>query len=165
MTQNDLNHLTVQSTLYTLNTIPKTQISHRFVPRVTTSRFWDTSLSKIGTAPNDLRVTSRTELSKGHCIPWIFAPRPKFHSISLYDQPFSRAVFKSRFQACQISKMHRMTQNDLKHLTDKRTLYTLNTHPRRLYYTPFRSTTIRFPATSLPKIGNAPNDPRMTLTT
>ncbi len=50
-TQNDLNQLTVRSTLYTLNTHPR---SPNFAPcRSTTNPFWDTSLSKNGNAPNN----------------------------------------------------------------------------------------------------------------
>ena len=44
-------------------------------------------------------------------------------------------------------------------------LYTLNTHPCGPNFTPFRSTTSHFQDTRLSKIGNAPNDPRMTLST
>ncbi len=44
-----------------------------------------------------------------------------------------------------------------------RTLCTLNTHLRGPNLTPFRSMMNRFRDTGFSKIGNAPNDPRMTL--
>ena len=44
-------------------------------------------------------------------------------------------------------------------------MYTLNTHPRGPNFTSFRSTKIRFQDTDLLKIGNAPNNPEMALTT
>ncbi len=79
-----------------------------------------------------------------------------FTFVSLHDQPFSRyRFFENR-------KYTEWPQNDLKHLSVKSTLCTLNTHPRGPNFTPFRSTTSRFQDTRL-KIGNAPNDPRMTL--
>ncbi len=84
---------------------------------------------------------------------------PKFHSLLLYDQPFSRYnIVKNR-------KCIEWPQNDLNHLTVKSTLYTLNTHPRGPNFAPFRSRTSHFRSTSLSKIGYAPNDPRITLTT
>ena len=50
-------------------------------------------------------------------------PRPKFHSVSLHDQPFSR---------CKVVENRKCTKwppNDLNHLTIKSTLYTLNRNP------------------------------------
>ena len=86
-------------------------------------------------------------------------PRPKFHSVSLYDQPFSRyRFFENR-------KCTEWPQNDLKHLSVKNTLCTLNTHTRGPNFIPFCSTTSCFRDIRLSIIGNAPNDPRMTLIT
>ncbi len=79
---------TVKSTLYTLNTQPRGSNFTHFCS--TTYRFRDTRLSKIGNTQYNLRMTSSTYLSKVPCILWILPPRPKFHSTSLYDQPFSR---------------------------------------------------------------------------
>ncbi len=45
------------------------------------------------------------------------------------------------------------------------TLYTVNTHLRGPNFTPFHSTASHLQDTRLSKIGNAPNDPRMTLST
>ena len=86
-------------------------------------------------------------------------PRTKFHSVSFYDQPFSR------YKVVENRKCTKWPQNDLNHLTVKSTLYTLNANPQGPNFTPFRSTTSRFRDISLPQITNAPNDPRMTLTT
>ncbi len=53
-------------------------------------------------------------------------PRPKFHSqtVSLYDHQFSR------YKVVENRKCIELSQNDIRHLTVKRALYTLNTHPR-----------------------------------
>ncbi len=51
-------------------------------------------------------------------------PRPKCHSVSLYDKPFSR------YNVVENRKCTEWPQNDLKHLTVKSTLYILNTHPK-----------------------------------
>ncbi len=86
-------------------------------------------------------------------------PRPQITFISLYDQPFSRyRFFENR-------KFTEWPQNDLKHLSVKSTLCTLNTHPRGPNITPFRSTTSCFWHIRLSITGNAPNDPRITLIT
>ena len=56
--QIELEHLTVKSTLYTLCTYPR---SPNFgTLRSTTNRFHDTSSSKIGNAPNDLKLNLNT---------------------------------------------------------------------------------------------------------
>ena len=57
---------------------------------------------------------------------------------------------------------------NLKHLTVKSTLYTLNTYPRGPNFDPFRSMVSRFRDTTCTrwaKIGNALNDPQMNLST
>ncbi len=59
-------------------------------------------------------------------------------------------------------------QTELKHLTVKITLHTLNTYPRGSNFGPFRSTVSRFRDTTCTrwaKIGNAPNDPKLNLST
>ncbi len=86
-------------------------------------------------------------------------PKPKFYSVSLYDQPFLR------YTVVENQKCTKWPHNDLEHLTVESTLHTLNTHPRGPNLIPFRSTASRFRDTRLLKIGNAPNNPRMTLST
>ncbi len=88
-------------------------------------------------------------------------PRPKFHSVSLYDQPYSR--YKVENRKCTKWPENNLThlksectewpQNYLNHLSVKSTLYTLNTHTRGPNFTPFRSTISRFRDTRLSKIG------------
>ena len=81
--------------------------------------------------------------------------RPKFHPVSLYDQPFSRYKIVENRKCTQWPH----------HVSVKSTLCTLNTHFRGQNLTPFRSTTIRCQDTGFSKIGNAPIDPRMTFST
>ena len=83
-------------------------------------------------------------------------PKHKFHSQTLlYDQPFSR------YKLAKNRKYTEWPLNGLKHLTVKRTLYTLITHPEA-------QISLRFAARPavlkihLAEIGNAPNDVRMT---
>ncbi len=55
--------------------------------RSNTCHFRDTRLLKIGNTPNGSAITSSNYLHKYT----EYSPlRPKFHSVSLYDQPFSR---------------------------------------------------------------------------
>ncbi len=62
--QTELSHLTVKSTLYTLNTYP---YGPNFRPfRSTTSRFWDTRSSKIANAPSDPNLNLTTYQSILH---------------------------------------------------------------------------------------------------
>ncbi len=70
----------------------------------------------------------------------------------------------SRYNVVENRKFTKWPQNDLKHLTVKSVLYTLNNHRWCPNFTLFRSTTSLFRDT-WPKTRNAPNDPRMTLTT
>ena len=72
-------------------------------------------------------------------------PRPKFHYVSLYGQPFSRYRFFEN-QKCTI-----WPQNDLKHLSVKSTLCTPNIHPRGPNFNPFRSASSYFRDTGLSK--------------
>ena len=51
--------------------------------------------------------------------------KPKFQSVSLYDQQFSR------YKVAENRKCTEWPQTDLKHLTVKSTLHTLNTYPMR----------------------------------
>ncbi len=77
-------------------------------------------------------------------------------------QPFSRCKGDKYWKCTEWS------QNDLEHLTVKRSLYTLSTHPRGSHFGPVRSVTICFQDTRWLKIGkirNSPNDLRLTLNT
>ncbi len=71
----------------------------------------------------------------------------------------------SRYRLVKNRKCTEWPQNELNLLCVNSTLYTLNTHSRSPNFTPFHSTTRRFWDTRLSKIGNAPNDPRMTFST
>ncbi len=85
-------------------------------------------------------------------------PRPKFQSVSLYDQPFSRYMFVKKTECTQ------WPQNDLNYVGVESTLYTLNTHPEAQISFRFalRPAVFRY---KVVQKGNAPNDPRVTLTT
>ena len=128
--------------------------------RSTTSHFRNTCLSKIGNAPNDPRkMTLSSKVSKVPYVHWILTPDAQISlRFALRPTVFEIQVFRK-------SKWTQWPQNDLNHWSIKSTLYRLNTHPRPPYFTPFRSTTSRFWGTGFSKIENAPNDPRMTLST
>ena len=92
--------------------------------RSKTCRFRHKRLLKIGTTLNDPQNYPKHLTSQVSCIHWILIPEPKFHSDSLYDQPFSR------YKIVENRKCTEWPQNNLKFLTVKSTLYTLNTHPK-----------------------------------
>ena len=73
------------------------------------------------------------------CIHWMVTPEAQI----LLRFALRPAIFET--QGCRKSEMHRMTQNNLKHLTVKSTLHTLNTNPKDPNFTPFRSTIASFP--------------------
>ncbi len=62
-----------------------------------------------------------------------------------------------------IQKCSEWLQNVLEHFTVKSTPYTLNKYPPRPNLCPFCSNASHFQDKSLLKIGNAPNDIRMTM--
>ncbi len=68
--QTKLEHLTVKSTLYTLNTYPCGPNFRSF--RSTTSRFRDTKSSKIGNAPSDPKLNLNT--SKVPYVNYVLSP-------------------------------------------------------------------------------------------
>ncbi len=153
-----------------------------------------------------------------YALPIYFPLRPKFGSVLLYDQPFSRykdaksemseiypkytkwprtdfgmlraksisyklsnhprgpnvgpfccktSLFP-RYKVAENRKSWKCTewpQTELEYLTVKKLLYTWNTYPWGPNFGPFHSTTIDFQDTRLPKIGNAPNDPKLKFNT
>ena len=107
--QIDLNHLTVKRTLYTLNTHPRvTYFTSRLgvFPRYKLVENWKCTEWPQNNLKN-LTVKTTTYALNTH------PPRPKFHSVSLYNQSFSRyKLAKNRI--CT-----EWPQNDLKHLTLK----------------------------------------------
>ena len=113
---------------------------------------------EIENALNYLRLTLNINSQKYPLYTEYIFPRPKFHSISLYNEPF-------RNTKSQIETALNSPRNDLNCLTVKSTLCTLDTQPRLSYCDPFHSTTSGVRNKRLLKIGNAPNDPGMTLTT
>ncbi len=84
----------------------------------------------------------------------------KFWFVSPYDQRFSR------YKVAKNQKCTEWPQTELEHLTVKSTLFTLNIYSRGPNIGPFRSTINRFrdTCTRSPKIGNAPNAPKLYLT-
>ncbi len=159
--QQDGKHLTVKGALCTPSTYLRGP--NCGLIRSTDSCFWDTRLSKNGNVHNDLRMTLNTVTSTLYTVSTY--PRGPYFSIfwsaSLYNQPFSR------YKVVEISEYLKCTElpwNDFEYLTDKSILYIV----RRPKFCPFRSTTKGFWDTRLSeigKIGNAPNDLRLTLNT
>ncbi len=122
MIQNDLKHLTAQSTLYTLNTHPRAKISPSFSVRP--AIFTIQSCRKSEMHRMTPEMTLSTYLTKVPCIPWILTHNAQ---ISLCFT-LRTAVFE--IQGFDNWKCTEWPQNDLKHLTVKSTLYTQNTHPQ-----------------------------------
>ncbi len=83
-----------------------------------TSHFRDTSLSKIGNAPTDLRLpVKRSKFSSMH---WILCPRATvFFRFTLYEQPLSR------YNVVENGKRTDWHQTDLGHWTVKTHQYAL----------------------------------------
>ena len=79
MTQNDLNHLTANSTLYTVNAHPRGPDQPFLRYKVVENRK-STQLPQ-----NDLKHLSKVSVYTENS-----PPRPKFHSVFLFDQPFLR---------------------------------------------------------------------------
>ena len=72
------------------------------------------------------------------------------------------------YKVCENRKCTQWPQTVLEDLTDKSTLYTLNTYPWGPNFALFRSMISRFwdtACTRWAKIGNAPNDPKLNLST
>ncbi len=78
---------------------------------------------------------------------------------------FALRLTVSEIQSRHKSEMHRMIPTKNEDLTVKSTLYTLTMYPWCLHFGPFRSTTSRFRDRKSPKIGNAPNGPKLNLNT
>ena len=103
----NLEHLTVKSTLYTLNIYPWGPNFHLF--HSTTNRFQDTKLLKIGNALNDL-ITDRKHLTVKSILYWTFTSEAEISSVSLYNQPFLR------YKVVKNQKCIKWPPNDLEHL-------------------------------------------------
>ncbi len=94
--------------------------------------------------------------------------RSKFWSVLLYDKPFPRY---NMYKVGESQKCTEWTQTELEDFTIKCTLYTLNTRPWGPNFGPFRSTGSRFRYTTCTtctrwaKIGTAPNDSKLNLST
>ncbi len=116
-------------------------------------------LLKIRNTPNEPQNYLKHLTSQVSRIHWILIPEAHI-SLRFTLRP---AIFK--IQDCRKSEMHPMTPECPKNLSVKSTLYTLNTHLRGPNVTLFRSVASRFRDTGFSKIGNAPNDPTMTLIT
>ena len=116
--------------------------------RFTTSCFRDTRISKSEISemhqmspawPGTLERQSALHIT--HTLS-TYHTKPKSWLVSLYGQTF-----------CGNPKCAEWLQNDLEHVTDKSTMFTLNTYPRDPKFGPFSSTTSRFWDTRLSKIG------------
>ena len=70
--------------------------------------------------------------------PNTYHPSPKFSSVSLYNQPFSR------YKIVENRKCTEWPQNELETWAVKSTLYALNTYPWGPNFTPFHSTVAPF---------------------
>ena len=157
--QIELEHLTVKSILYTLNTY-----------------CWGPNFGPFCSMVSRFRDTTCTRLVKMHQMTphwtWTFngqkysiytqhlSQRPKFWSVSLYGQPFPRY---NMYKVGENWKSTEWPQTEPGHITVRNTLYTLNTYPRGPFFCLFRSMTSHFRDTGSSKNGNAPNDPQIEL--
>ncbi len=100
---------------------------------LTTNGFRDTKLKCTQRSQNDIKhlTVKSTPYTLGP-YPWC----PKFWSVSLYDQPFSKWDAENRKK----SEMHNWPQIDHEHLTIKSTPHALGTYTRGPDFDPFRST-------------------------
>ncbi len=119
--KNELEHLTIKSTLYTLNAY---RWDPNFVPfRSTISSFRDTTCISLPKSEMH-RMTPNwtwTLNSQKYSMYTKYLPlRPKFWSVSLYDQLFLR---HNMYKIGENRKSTEWLQTDLEHLTVKRTLY------------------------------------------
>ncbi len=102
------------------------------------------TMLKVGNVPNHLWLTLNINHLNVQCdlhslsIP----PKPKFWSVSLYDQRFARhkVVENQKNQKCT-----EWPQTDPKCSNAKITLHTLSPHPRGTYFGTFHSTASHFP--------------------
>ncbi len=142
---------------YTLRTYPRSPNVGLF--RSTTSRFQDTTLSKIEMNPNWSWTLNTLKYSVYRYTKYL-PLRPKFWSVLLYDQRFSR------YKVDGTRKCTEWLQTKLEHLTAKTTLHKKNEYlaAEAWILVPFHSTS-HFRDTTLSKIGNAPNDPKLNLNT
>ena len=99
---------------YTLRTYPRSPNVGLF--RSTTSRFQDTTLSKIGMNPNWSWTLNTLKYSVYRYTKYL-PLRPKFWSVLLYDQRFSR------YKVDETRKCTEWLQTKLEHLTAKTTLH------------------------------------------
>ena len=74
-------------------------------------------------------------------------------------------VFEIHVEVGDNQKCSEWPQSELEHLTVKRTLYALDTYPWGPNFRLFCSMIRGFQDTMLPKMGNAPNDPKLNLHT
>ncbi len=84
--QRDFTHLYVKSILNTVGTYRRGLNFGSFCS--TGRRFWDTRLSKVRNAPNDLRMTLPFKCQKYPVYTKYLHQRPKFWSVPLYNHAF-----------------------------------------------------------------------------
>ncbi len=99
----------------------------------------------IGNTPNDPQNYLKHLTSQVSCIHWMLIPEAQI-SLRFALRP---AIFK--VQDVKNRKFTQWLQKDLKHLSIKSTLCTLNTHPRGPNFNPFRFTNSHFWDTGLLK--------------
>ncbi len=131
--QDDLNHLRVKTTLYTLETHHRGPISLRCT-------LWPPIFEIQGCWKLEMyRMTSEWPLPL-NCLYTLNTHPDAQISIRF---ALRQAIFE--IQVVKNRKCTEWPQNDLNHIPDKSYLYTLNTYPRGPNFTPFCSTVARFP--------------------
>ncbi len=144
-----------RNTLHTRNTYPWSPNCAPF--HSTTSNFQDTRSPKIGNAANDPKLNLNILQSKVLYIHRILTPEAQ---ILVH---FALRLSISEIQVHQKSEMHWLTRKWTWTLKVKSILYTRNTYPWSPKFGPFHSTMSDFQDTRSPKIGNAPNGPKLNL--
>ncbi len=126
--------------------------------RSTTRCFRDKGFKKLGSAPNDHRLTLHIwNLKSVLCTLKYLSLRAKLCCFTWWP-----AVFKMQCKVVENQKFDEGPQSDLEPLTVKSTLYTLSTCPRGPNFGPFHCMTSCLRGSKLLKLGSAP-DLRMTL--
>ena len=153
----------VKSTLYTPYTYLRGPNFRPF--RSMTSRFLDTCTRTPeihGITPNwTWTLNSQKYSTYTKYLPL----RPIFFFFFFFFGRFALRLAVSDIQGWRNRKWTEWPQTDLEDLTVKSTLYTLNTYPWGPNFRQFRSSTSRFGDARSSKIGNAPNEPKLSLNT
>ena len=161
-----LNTLTFKGTLYMYQVLtPETEILFRFTLRLPVSEIHAQGQRKSEMHRRTLNRTWTLNSQKYPIYTKCLPLRPPF-------SPFRSSISHFRDTTCTRSAKIVNAPNDpkltFKHLTVKRTLYTLNIYPRDPHFGPFRSMISHFwdtTCTRSAKIANALNNPKLNLNT